>query len=60
MDCTACQKAILFLYRFVCCRADFVSTKSPIEEYVRRSLFFSPLIKSFFSAIRWEHEKWVY
>ena len=35
-------------------------TMSPLEEYVIRSLFFSPLIKSFFSTIRWQNEKWVY
>ena len=34
-------------------------TMSPLEEYVGRSLFFSPLIKSFFSTIRWQDEKWV-
>ena len=35
-------------------------TMSPLEEYVIRSLFFSPLIKCFFSTIRWQDEKWVY
>ena len=33
-------------------------TMSPLD--VRRSLFFSPLIKSLFSTIRWQDEKWVY
>ena len=35
-------------------------TISPLEEYVLRSFFFSPLIKTFFSTIRWQDKKWVY
>ena len=60
MDCTACQKAILFCIVLFAVELISFLTMSSLEEYVIRSLFFSPLVKSFFSTIRWQDEKWVY
>lgn len=60
MDCTAYKRQYCFcIVSFAVELISFLKM-SPLKEYVIRSLFFSPLIKSFLSTIRWQDEKWVY